>query len=103
MARVLWTNAGLTWLHGLCDSLAEQSPERAVEVRERILAAARHLEHSPLMGRVVPEYEREDLRELIVKPFRLLYKVSGEDCLLVGVFHSKQNLTAHFFPDDLEE
>src|SRR4051812_30998139 len=103
MARIVWTDPALERLQGVCESLAENSPAKAAEVREHILAVIRHLEHSPLMGRVVPEYQREDIRELIVKPYRVLYRVHGEDCLIQGVFHSKQNLTAHFFPDDLEE
>jgi plasmid stabilization system protein ParE len=55
------------------------------------------------MGRVVPEYQLENIRELIVKPYRVLYRILGDECLIEAVFHSKQNLTAHFFPDDQEE
>src|SRR4051794_36783677 len=102
MARVIWTNTGKSTLKGELDFLANVSPAKAEEVGERILTAVERLELLPLMGRVVPEFKIEQLRELIVKPYRAIYHVRGEDCLIIAVYHSRRNVAALIRPQDLE-
>lgn len=103
MAGVLWTDTGKRTLKGELDFLANVSPAKAEEVGDRILNAVERLELLPLMGRVVPEFKIEQLRELIVKPYRVIYRVRGEDCLIVAVHHSRRNVAALLPPEDLQD
>lgn len=51
--------------------------------------AARH----PQIGRVVPEFEDEDLRELFLYSHRLIYRVKGKQIEVLRVWHTKRLLT----------
>ena len=46
----------------------------------------------PRMGRIVPELQDEDFRELLIYNFRALYRVEGDRVTIAGVPHSKQSL-----------
>jgi toxin ParE1/3/4 len=102
MAQVIWTRRALTHLRGIVDESAVRfSPARSEKLRARILAAGDLLARFPLMGSVVPEFNREHLRERYVKPFRVLYVVRGDVCAVVGVFHASRDLSA-IDPDEIE-
>jgi toxin ParE1/3/4 len=48
------------------------------------------LDRFPLAGRIVPEHLREDLRELVRPPYRIVYRVLGEGVHIVTVFRASQ-------------
>ena len=53
------------------------------------------LRAAPRRGRVIPELQRlqmREYRELIIAPYRLIYRSSGHLVLVVGVFDSRRNL-----------
>lgn len=50
--------------------------------------AARH----PQIGRIVPEIERRDLRELFFHSHRLIYRVKGGTVEVLRVWHASRRL-----------
>jgi plasmid stabilization system protein ParE len=54
-----------------------------------ILGRTRHLAINPLLGRMVPEIRRKDIRELIQRPYRILYRVNAkkETVEIIRVWH----------------
>lgn len=46
----------------------------------------------PLFGAEVPEYADESLRELFEHPFRILYRVEGDDLQIVALVHAARTL-----------
>jgi len=40
----------------------------------------------------VPEYERDDIRELIEQPYRVIYQIGEEYIDVLSVLHSRQQL-----------
>ena len=59
---------------------------------DRLFDAAGRLELFPLSGRVVPEVGREDVRELIVGGYRVVYQVRGEEAEILAVTHAARPL-----------
>ena len=59
---------------------------------DRLTARSEQLQTFPRSGRVVPEYERDDVRELIEKPYRIIYRVREEQLDVLAVIHSRQQL-----------
>ncbi len=102
MAQVIWTATGLNTLREVIDYIAQQSPATAEKVRQRIVQAPRILEQFPEFGARVPEYEREHVRELLVKPYRILYLIRGETCHVVHVLRGTRDLKSLLRLDDLE-
>ncbi len=63
--RVEWAEPALEDLENLRDYIAKDSPVYARQFIERIFEAATRLTAFPELGRLVPEADRSDVRELI--------------------------------------
>ncbi len=61
---------------------------------ERLRASARRLGAFPRMGRMLPGFERDALRELIVDDYRLVYELSGDVVAIATVLHGSQDVDA---------
>jgi toxin ParE1/3/4 len=72
-------------------------------MRARLIEASERLERLPLMGRVVPEFKIESYREVIVRPFRLIYRVQDDVCSIIAVVDSRRDLTQLLLPEVPEE
>ncbi|MBL1274604.1 MAG: type II toxin-antitoxin system RelE/ParE family toxin [Ectothiorhodospiraceae bacterium] len=46
----------------------------------------------PHLGRRVPEYDRTDVRELLEKPYRIIYKIKSDQVDVLTVMHNRQVL-----------
>jgi toxin ParE1/3/4 len=94
--EVRWTPQAADDLEAIYDFIARDSPHYAQLTAEKILAAIDLLEQFPLMGRQVPESFREDLRELIKPPYRIVYR-TGEVLKILTIFRASR-----LFPRDLK-
>jgi plasmid stabilization system protein ParE len=73
--------------------ITEESPAYAALVVARIIEATDRLAHFPESGRVVPEFNRTDLREVIRPPYRIVYRLVGaEDLHVLTVHHGARRL-----------
>ena len=45
----------------------------------------------PRLGRKVPEFDDENVRELIVYSYRIIYRLQG-DVIIAAVIHGKRDL-----------
>lgn len=57
-----------------------------------ILAAAQHLTAQPDSGRIVPEFNQANIREIILPPFRVVYLREADCISLVRVWRSERLL-----------
>ena len=94
MSQLLWSPRSLSDLEAIREHIASDSELYAGLVMGRLVAAPGRLLEFPESGRMVPEFGRPNLRELIVRPYRLVYRVRGEVIEVVTVFHA-----ARMFPD----
>lgn len=93
--RVEWADVARRDLLGIVDYLVERNPEAAAATAARLERRAAALKSTPGRGRVIPELERLQLREyreLVVPPYRLIYRTSGRRVLVLGVLDSRRNL-----------
>ncbi|MDJ0840212.1 MAG: type II toxin-antitoxin system RelE/ParE family toxin [Acidobacteriota bacterium] len=68
------------------------TPEVGPRLVEQILAKIEILSQFPDLGRVVPEFEREDLRELIFRSYRIIYRREEMVVRIVRVWRSERLL-----------
>ena len=87
MSRVVWTPQAIADLEAIRDYIHRDSEKYASLVGERIIEAVGSLESFPLSGRVVPECGDEYLRELLWNRYRIVYRVAGEEVVVVTIFH----------------
>ncbi len=96
--QVHWTNRATARLRLIHQYIAEDSPKTALQVVDRVTARSQQLAELPRSGRQVPEYERNDIRELLVKPYRIIYKIKSNQIDVLTVMHYRQLL-----PQDIEK
>ncbi len=92
--RVRWSDGARFDLREIVEHIAADDPGAAKRVAANIRAAVRALGAAPKIGRMVPEIADEDVRERIVPPYRVLYFLTPKAILVLGVLHSKRDLTA---------
>jgi len=64
---------------------------------DRTTRGSEKISTQPLSGRKVPEYEAEDIRELIEKPYRIIYRVKLDQIDVQAVIHGEQ-----IFPEEVK-
>jgi toxin ParE1/3/4 len=93
---VEWAEPVLLDVEAIIDYLVAEGSERAAErLVEKIAAATGKLSKLPDRGRVVPELRREGIqsyREVILKPYRLVYRVSGGLVVVVAFLDGRRDL-----------
>ncbi len=93
--RVEWAEVARRDLLGIVDYLAARNPDTAAATLEVLRRKSSALRAAPHRGRVIPELQRlqiREYRELIIAPYRLIYRISGHLVLVLGVFDSRRNL-----------
>lgn len=92
MARVTWTDQALDDLDAICLFIARDAPRYAELFAHRVFHATERLSLFPLSGRVVPEIGRDDIRELIVQSYRIIYRVLPEEVEILTIHHGARPL-----------
>jgi plasmid stabilization system protein ParE len=88
--KVLWTESALGQIQGIYDYLAQISPQYALRVVDQLTARSLQIATFPFSGRMVPEYELTDVREVIEESYRIIYLIDLEQQKLevLAVIHS---------------
>ncbi len=80
---------------GIVDYIAHDSVINADKVLARLEKRIRTLDLLPERGRIVPELQwhgMTSVREIIEKPWRILYQITGDEVLVVAVYDSRRHL-----------
>ena len=59
---------------------------------DKITRRSQQIADQPLSGRKVPEYQTDDIRELIVKPYRIIYRIKADQIDVLAVIHGARLL-----------
>ena len=92
VTKVLWTEKSQLRVKEIGDYIAFDSPQAALKWVDAILEKEALMSANPLIGRVVPEFDNKNIRELIVKNFRLIYEVKVSKIEVLTVKHCKENI-----------
>jgi len=93
--KVIWAGSAVQDLENIIAYIAEDSPSSARKILEKIKKSVSDLYHSPHRGRIVPELQGQGIllyRELVIAPWRIMYRVSESTVLVFSVFDSRQNI-----------
>ncbi|HZL12753.1 MAG TPA: type II toxin-antitoxin system RelE/ParE family toxin [Verrucomicrobiae bacterium] len=76
--KIIFSEPAIDDLEGIAGFIANDSREAAAKFGVKLIESVRHLSKFPRMGRVVPEQNDEDIREIISKPYRIFHRVKDE-------------------------
>jgi addiction module RelE/StbE family toxin len=94
--RVHWTQNANEHLVNIYEYIALNSPTYAIRMVDKITRRSVQIADFPLSGRKVPEYDADDIREVIEKPYRIIYRIKPEQIDVVAVIHG-----ARLLPEDI--
>jgi len=90
--KIVWSNRAIERLEEIRDYIAREAPMTGNKVVAQIIEVTENLIPFPLLGRVVPEYKRKEIREIITPPYRILYHYRKDRIEIINVIHSRQLL-----------
>ncbi len=92
--KVHWTDEALSHLDNIYRYIAADAPVYALRMVDKITRRSQQIGAFPQSGREVPEYQEQDIREVLEAP----YRIKSEDQVdVLAVFHGAQRL-----PDDID-
>ena len=96
--RLRFTDEAKKRLHAIEQHIAQDAPQRARDVVLRLIQQAQTIPTNPRRGRVVPEFVRDDIREILERPYRIIYRVGPDMIDILSIMHYRQLL-----PSDLSD
>lgn len=91
--KIKWTNEALERLIELEEFISKDSPDRAAIFIDQLIEHAENsLPDNPGMGRIVPEIANPDIRELIFKKYRIVYRLREGSIEILSVFEGHRRL-----------
>ena len=91
MRVLFWTEQARADLAAIRAFISQDSPHYASVIIARIIAATDRLAPFPESGRTVPEFEKPLVREVVLNPYRIVYRfVDTDEIHILTVHHSSQ-------------
>jgi toxin ParE1/3/4 len=90
--EVAWSRSALEDVEAIAIYISRDSISYAAAVVKKILDSTNSLKDFPFLGRVVPEFEDENIREVFAYSYRIVYRIQGEQITVASVIHGKRLL-----------
>lgn len=92
MAQIRWTIGAHSDLREIVEFIARDSVGYATATGDKIFAAIERLAQFPRSGRTVPEYADPRVREVLVGPYRIIYKVDSVRVGIIAIVHGSRDV-----------
>ncbi|WP_029918865.1 type II toxin-antitoxin system RelE/ParE family toxin [Nevskia soli] len=90
--KVVWTVRAQRRLQEIHDYIAQDQPVNAARWVARVLDRGEQIGEQPHSGRVVPEYQRESIREILEGDYRIIYRVRSRSVEVLSIRHGASRL-----------
>jgi len=93
---LIWSPAARDDLHDIVRFIAHDNPQRAESFGYELITRAEILREHPEAGRIVPEYRDPRIREVMHRPYRIIYRLDIERRLveIARVWHGARGTPA---------
>ena len=91
MVKIVWAPSALEDIESIAKYIKRDSVDRASLFAARIIEMTDRLEKFPKSGRVIPEINDKNCRELIYGAYRIMYRILKHEIWITGVTHSARN------------
>ncbi len=90
MVGIEWSPTAENDLNEIIDYIAQDSLEYALLFYEQVRDRVENLSNFPKLGRKVPELDDPNIRELILRNYRIIYRVSEENVQIIRIIHGSR-------------
>ena len=89
--KVRWTDTAQEHLDAIHAYIAQDSPEYAKRMVDGLTRRSQQIAGFPLSGRRVPEYDMDQIREVIEGTYRIIYHIKADQIDVLAVVHAAMN------------
>lgn len=95
---IVWSTRAVADIESIASYIARDSETYARSTVRTILQKARTLSSFPRIGRVVPEFDDDDIREIFAYSYRIIYRITAERVEIAAVVHGRRSLEIALLP-----
>lgn len=90
--KIIWSPLALDRASEIAGYISIDNPTAAQKWVDNIFKQVNLLTDSPKIGRIVPEIDRKEIRELIFGNYRIIYRLEKTNISILTIRHCKQIL-----------
>ena len=90
--RIIWSPLAVDRASKISDYIAQDKPTAAEKWVNTVFSKVEQLKSSPEIGRIVPEINNLQFRELIYGNYRIIYRIEKQQISILTIRHGKQIL-----------
>jgi len=90
--KIIWTEPAIEDAQNIKAYIAKDSEIYAIRVIEKIFEVVDELILFPRSGRVVPEFQEHDIREVFAYNYRVIYCLKNESICILTIVHAAREL-----------
>ena len=92
MVTVRWTPQATEDLESIIEFIADDSPHYAQLFAINSIKAVERLWDFPDLGRIVPEFDDPDIREILLGNYRIVYRIQKGSVEILTIYHGSRIL-----------
>jgi len=90
--RIIWSPLAVDRASEIADYIAQDKPPAAEKWIDTVFSKVEQLKSSPEIGRIVPEINDSQFRELIYGNYRIIYRIETKQISILTIRHGRQIL-----------
>lgn len=90
--KLRWSERSVNDLIAIHRYIARDNPQTAKKWVKKLRQRARSAADASLAGRIVPEFNQQDMREVFLGNYRIVYRVRDDGILILTIFEGHQLL-----------
>lgn len=90
--KIIWSPLAIERVTEIARYIAQDNPTASRKWVETVFSKVEQLKPSPVSGRMVPEADRKEIRELIFGNYRIIYRADPKTISILTVRHGRQIL-----------
>ncbi len=90
--KIIWSPLAIDRVAEIANYIAKDKPAAAEKWVDKIFSKVEGLISSPDLGRIVPEINKDQYREVIYGNYRIVYRIEEKRISILTVRHGKQLL-----------
>ena len=90
--RIIWSPLAVGRASEIADYIAQDKPSAAEKWIDTVFSKVEQLKSSPEIGRIVPEINDSQFRELIYGNYRIIYRIETKQISILTIRHGRQIL-----------
>lgn len=92
MAKIIWSNLAKENLREIDAYISEGSPFYSIIFIDKLITSVEKIGLFPRCGRIVPEFGKENLREIFFHKYRIVYSIKNNEVMILAIVHGAMDI-----------